>query len=624
MSLDMEWKIPNWPIVTVKDLNDEDATAFSRRKRAAEKIKVDEKRLKTVAKRMGMRADRLEEMMRRAETLHPDGLCWGYRALLPNTKLDYQRKAEEGKGKAGLFNASFVKYPDLRDKLSDWYFRGDKDNGNKPLRRMEIHRKWLEWLITQGHSVESWPFTVPDRGMRTLHRFFKALDDERPAAGVLSAVAVGVRSAFLSDATGKPINKAYRFLEGIQIDGHKIDAFGTVVIPQAFAPPLLIQLQDVWMVDIVCETGPPLGCMVALTGNYNADDVKICVARALGLIDVPVGEEIKWLPAHYLPELKWIAFDKISMDRALAHQADDLHAALCGNLNAEILFDRAHDPKKRPHVEAFHSLLEERGFRLLPTGYRMSPGKWDKDHAVKLAKQRRITVEDLDEVLKRATLNALTRPIVQYEGQSHLDFLTHMVRERKSWIRKVPDFLQEPASVLRITFDPMVRGPIKKGRRAHVNVANAEYRGDIISAGGAFIGQRIHCEGNVLDARTLVAFLDNRKVDVLYAQSPWDKSPHSYTTRTRAVREFRKAKIRFNRHGDAVQQYLEALRARVAEAPDKRTQARYAKEHERVERELKDAAKAAGEPAPTLLPSAPPQPKIVRIPIKSNAKAILG
>ena len=587
----MTFRIVGWPIVDVKELRADDQPCFNKRKLAMELRVVDGKSPSKVNKRTGIRPADQDYLLERCRTLASDGLPWGYRALAPNRKLKYERQSEEGEGKAGLFQKLLKDHPEIKEKIHLWQDVGYEDPPRvfHHLTGRELRLKFLGLCTTAGIRDGQYPFTTQDQGLRSLQRYMRGRANAKPKIALINEVSEANMTAFLTDSFGTPSLKASRFLAQTQLDGYRIDAFGTVLLRTASGMFKRVPLDDSWLVSMICGgKKTPLGAALALSGNYNEGEVQECIATAMGVANLPKGNEEKWLPVHYFPELAWLAWDEMSLDRALAHRANDLFYVTTQIINAQMTFDEAHTPKKRGVIESLHAWLKQKGFVLMPNGYRQNPARFKRDAAIAAAMKMEITAEDLMDGVKAAFREHLTRPRPEHAGASELDYLRFLLNEPGTMVRKVPEFLRDPINILRYSFKATVRGGIKQGKRCHINHIGAEYRGDILSSTLHWLGRELQFVGNRLDGRYAIAYDNGEQIDVVRAQSPWDKSPHSYALRQRAIHQFHKAKLKFDIYGDGVQQFHDRLVERAASGDSKQSR-RAAKEVARIDWELRRA-----------------------------------
>ena len=619
--------VEGWTDFDVEGISEEHRPSFLQRRRAVEMYLIDKKRPKEISGETGIRATKLKKYVDKAESLDEDGNPWGYRALVPYAvRLAYTRRttedaeALEGKGKAGLFEQLLEEHPDnLRKWLTDLFLNGVKlPNGKyKRVRRNEIPMRFLARCTELGISHTAYPFTSDSKAERSVYRFLKSIEEKNQVKVIEDIYGSAVAVAFETDSIGSSIWKPTRLFERVQLDGHRLDALGVVEIPTPSGNPIYIPLYDVWVLTLITREPPiALGHAICLTGNYNRYDVMRCVASAMGIRFAHDGIA-DFLPVHFLPELAWIAFDDIEVDRALAHRAMEVGEVLYNTFNSRVRFGEAHTPKKRPHVEQFYSELESRGIARLPSALKRGDRKKsNREEALKQALLHKITINDLEEMVRRSYFDALHKSKIRLSGGSQIEYLRWYLTECGDGLRRVPQVLQNRASVMRIVGKATVVGNPKDGKRPCLNWYYGEYRGPVISQSTAFLGKELTLVGDPDDIRVLRAYLDDQLIDTVEVQSPWSMRPHSWETRRRAGAEFRRRKISLHRLLDAVTIYENMLVHRNTETPSRKS----AKELSRLQREA-EANKDNSQFVPTEEADRPlPEPVI---PIRSGRKAII-
>lgn len=597
------FKISGWPIVNIEAIPKEGRGIFNRKRRAVELLKCSDKSPSQVSSATGVKPSQQRRLLERCETLHPDGHPWGYRAMLPNQKLCYKRRNPEGegsRGKSGLCKRLLTN-PAIRAAFNQLLTKGYEVRPGVyvKLKGARLYQEMRQILINNGVTKDQWPFTTADRGDRTFQRY---IADAKKGNRTVVVLAEGERSklaAVARESHGLPSSKVSRFLARVQLDGKMLGVFGTLLIPTASGMPRHVLAEDLWVVDMVGDDPTiPLAVVLALRGSYGEAEVLECIATAQGVINMPREGERPWLPVHFFPEMRYFALDKILLDRALAHRANDLAYVLGQVHNAWVQFDKAHVPQKRPHIESLHSYLRQRGYMLIPEAYWDNKGRYQRDKAIQKARKMEITLDVLWEAIQNVYRDYLMRPRPEHSGQSQMDYLRWYLSEEGTVIRKLPVVLQEPINVLRNSFTATVRKA--EGRVPHVNYMYGEYRGPVIGASEQWVGKKLNFVANTLDARTAIAFYGNKQIDVVKVQSPWNKSPHSFLTRQHAQREFMKAKLVFDRDGDAVLQYRDRCRHKVLS--DSEPGSTSVKELARVDREVRQG----GGPPMTADPVKPP------------------
>ena len=189
----------------------------------------------------------------------------------------------------------------------------------------------------------------------------------------------------------------------VLFDGHRIDAIfvlqlrdGTFVeLPRAW----LLVVQDVASFAI-------LGYSICLRPEYSADDVLLCMKRAVMPWKRPeltvTGlryPENGGLPSEAIPSLAWSCWGEVWFDRGLSNMANVVRSELLECMGASVNFGPPRMPTRRSPVEKCFDLLEQAGFSKLPntTGRRAGDPRRARDPGAQ-AKRYRLTEQQLAEI----------------------------------------------------------------------------------------------------------------------------------------------------------------------------------------------------------------------------------
>ena len=114
-----------WPTVLLIDIENHQQTNFINRCKAVE-MYLSGDQLSKIEANTSIPKHKITPLFRRCLSLHSDGRIFGFRALIPNLKLNgYTRRANikhkfnEGQGgMSGVFDKLLTDYPDIEQKLT--------------------------------------------------------------------------------------------------------------------------------------------------------------------------------------------------------------------------------------------------------------------------------------------------------------------------------------------------------------------------------------------------------------------------------------------------------------------------------------------------------------------------
>lgn len=590
----------DWPGVLEEALPEEKRESFRKRMSAVCRRLDDCVTLSQAAEEYGFSREELHRLIKRCHQVHPDGRIWGFRALVPFVRVnDYTRQKpeikicrEEGKerGHAGLFKQLLGRHQELERSVVSLFLHGTttKRGIRRRLTKLEIHSHFVALCSDLGIARDEYPLNTRDKGKRALYRYFHEYEYNNQSAVLRYRYGEKVAISYEDDAVDQ-MPKVSRPFELVELDGHEISAKGIVEIDQFFGPKIYRPVKSAWL---VCaqeyESTAIVGYCFSLTGNYNANDVLRCVMSAMDPCEFDGDENYflekfdgRFLAVHFLPELSWVAWDTIALDRALQHRADHVRYVFVDVCNSVMKFSRAYRPKARPLIENLYKHIEDKVYKEIPSTGGAGPKDYrraNNPHAE--AVRYRVTTQELDLLARKYICDYNNAPKKKLGGISPIQFLSRRVSER-GFARRIPEVYRNRSSMLRFWDSRTVRGDPREGRRPHINFENGVYKGQVISRTRRYLGQDLEICGVVDDARVLTAYLNGVELDKLTVGPPWDKQPHSIETRRRAMEFFREANINQNGLHDAISTYHQMLSQRNIRHAD----TVLAKELARLERE---------------------------------------
>ncbi|MEX5684627.1 hypothetical protein [Pseudomonas silesiensis] len=553
-----------WEDVREDLLDAEDAATFKHRKQAVTRYLTGEP-LEQINVATGVGGNFLRKIINRCLTIAPDGLPYGYRALIKNRSIkDYVRNKKEclssgskNSGMAGILGQTFHRYAELQEALDAYILKVkvvSKDNKaevqskdkkkeielekfcNRP---KDVHKKFIELLKSYHHPETEWPFNTNFLGIRTITTYVKELQNAN-SEKVVRMNGDAAKIAHLSVGTGKVPLVGFRdFNDCWMIDSHTYDHICTIEILNDQGAPSFVPVTRLHVLLIL----EPLSraCVwyrVVYGGDVTANDISALVRQALSkVLPKPVEVIPNLAPdpgagfvAEMFPELAQSPPSFISLDNAWAHFGD----RVCIDLRKETgcAFDYG-APKKferRALIESrfgvFESVLSHRMRSTVGSG----PGKGRAKDAIEASIKFRITSDVLEHLtyVTFANFNVQSSEGLRFSNPKQV--IEHYLSKRDSHF--LPRVL--PADKLALLGTALVREKvfIRASPRPFINFEKVRYRFTNPDRVVQLIGQQIIIEVNESDIRGFNAFLLNGEpLGWMTAESYWGEQLHSRKTR---------------------------------------------------------------------------------------------
>jgi putative transposase len=148
-----------WPDVLRSQLSEKDREIYDMRRRAIELLILGMSR-KEIAKQTGVDRKSVLQFFKRCITTHPDGRLYGFRALIPNTRIaPYRRRKEfvETKvgtqaGASGAFGKFLRENPDIEEMIRRHVFQLSKRTRvyEGPVRIKSLHKRMIDMCRAKG------------------------------------------------------------------------------------------------------------------------------------------------------------------------------------------------------------------------------------------------------------------------------------------------------------------------------------------------------------------------------------------------------------------------------------------------------------------------------------------
>lgn len=252
--------IEAWPAACSDSLDLVQRERFERLLKAI-KLYAAGTRVIDIEERTGIRRTQLPGYLEKCLTAAPDGRIQGFRALLPYVRTaSYQRSAKENPkrreqhgGLTGLLSALLSRLPDVEQCFKNAIRQASKHKEVPPakLRKIDLHRMFLQTIREQGVTAKEWPFTTKHLGKRSIDKYVEDLLNRSFARSVHNWENQAAK-AHLSVGTGKncflTFDEPY---DAVEIDAYHIDAHLTVpfITPEGKEAELL--LERLWLIAVV-------------------------------------------------------------------------------------------------------------------------------------------------------------------------------------------------------------------------------------------------------------------------------------------------------------------------------------------------------------------------------------
>lgn len=578
-----EVDLQGWPVIDELALPPERGALYRRREHAI-RLYLEGATDAQIRAACGMcRVQTYRLLTERCLKPHPDGHVYGWRGLLPYTRVkSYDRKvplalnAWSG-GAAGALQWVFESPAGrgFEDKLRERILgkRAELEASRRP--RMVVFRWFLAELRERGFERRGeWPFNVEKRGYVTLARYIDRVLAGHPArARELAGGQEAVRKARAGDGTRRPPLAPF---ERVECDAHKLDTRMVVLVPSPHGGTEPRVIHRLWVVVLVeVASRAVLGYHLSLRRECAAEDVLRAVRCAL----MPwVPRDLQFsdaayvpgagLPSHRFPQLVGACWNEFSVDGALANICTRVESVLRDVVDARIV--KPQDPASyssrrskddRPFVESFFGHLAAGGFHRLATTTGSSPaGKRGADPDA-AAMATHFQFEYAQELLDTLIANYNATPHSGLGYRSPLGQLEQLMAA-DTWAPRLADqdAVRRLVGVRKLC---TLLGGVKTGRRPHFHFANARYSAEWLCLRTDLLGQAFWLQlDNEDDARyATVSTRQGLFLGAVRAAPPWHLTPHSLYVRA-AIRSLEKRRLlHLATSGDAVEaliQYAEA------------------------------------------------------------------
>lgn len=570
--------LSNWPTVLFDNLPPDEQEIFLRRKKAVEMYIRNEKMVKDIAEITSLSRHEVQRLVNRCLSDDGEGKIWGYRALIPQKRVGSYKRVQTLKqsntGMAEKYTGAFKQlldtYPELTDKIIDYYLQRRKDIIiENHISVKFLHSYFVKTCRSIGIQLNEYPFTTNDMGRRSLHRFVKRLEDlyfSKVAQRYGDEAGRHARTTGRGEQNYPMITRPY---ERVQFDGHRIDAILSITHTTPQGDEITEILDRIWLLVIIdVATTAIIGYHLCINREYSSSDVLHCIKNAIvpkKMMEFKIPglsyPEGMGYPSLVIEETEWALWDEFYYDNAKANLAGIVIDRLTHIVGCSINAGPVNMPERRPLVERFFRFIEDNEYHRLPSTTGSSPDDPKRKSPEKKAIQYRISVEELQELtevfIARYNLSG-------HAGSNNLSPLECMQQriQKGNFPRVMPPEQQNEVLFFLKKEQRNVVGDIKTGRRPYINYEGVEYRNDVLSRSPNLIGTTLSLMVNIEDIRIIRAYLpDGSEFGLLTATGKWGIRAHSLKTRKVINRLRSQKEIEITAMDDPIdvyQRYLES------------------------------------------------------------------
>lgn len=518
--------------------------------------------LATIAHTTGLRRQQLSRLLARCQTIAPDGRIYGYRALLPGTRVKpYTRSApvvhargDGSGGCAGALTRLFEQYPGLERFILDEFLPSTPRRKEQHARiTMEnLHGKVITWLKERGLTDEQWPLNTQNEGLESLRRYCNGLLHTNEMRWMKARAGA---NAAMRNSIGRgvqPVFTPLRPFTAVQLDFHKVDAASIITITNSFGVDIDVPLPR-WHIGLLIEERLELilGVVIALEKTPSSDSVLETIECAL----VPVAEQVtgcglaigmngKVFPNQVHDQLRAQGFGILRMDNGWSNTAIDVIDNVIDVVGCAVNFGPVRAWWSRDAIERVFGQMTRAALQCSPSTYGSGPADTRRDKPEQTAVKLQIRLSDLVRALESVIMkhnNDRTEALGM--GGPLPSLVASMNKPNGLFVRApIPDADRDAAAgaslVLYKTVSAVVRGNRKKGVRPYVKIGRWRYTNPRIASDYSLIGSTLNCYCSIRDARLVHAISLSRGEDLgrLVPPARWAHTQLSYGMRALTYR----------------------------------------------------------------------------------------
>lgn len=489
----------------------------------------------------------LRRQLNRCLQLDENGCLIGWYALWPHARINpYRRTAalpnssDLPRGTAGSFNAFLLAHPRIRAALEAAISLQEPGlaAGGKNTSRA-VFQAFIRACKQPSENITNndYPFCTKSYAKRTVQRFVKRyLEDNASKTGSWYGESA-VKRTRLGKGIKSPILSTQP-LDEIEIDAHRMDAVGVIIIP---GPRGLVRIpvERLWLIAAIDrQTHAAIGYSLATTIQPSAvhiEEAMVC-ANTPWTPKKSSFSRISYLPGAGLPcgiikELNNVRPARVTLDNAMQHFSGRIVNGLRRNLGCSIEWGEVGAWWHNHVIERFFKTLESYGFRGLSSSTGTGPQDPCRKDPVANAIKDGVEQSELIDLMDVLLSNYNATPSRPLGNQSPLELISsHINSVSEPWLPRIAPPVTYITPELGSTVEYVtVRGSLKTGRSPYIQCDEVEYNNTSLSKRYDLIGTKILLQINELDMRSILAFepKSGEALGVLTAGGRWSEIKHT-------------------------------------------------------------------------------------------------
>ena len=626
-----ELQIEHWPQVDARALDRASRQTFMLRRASVLAYAKGARSIEVV--QSGLDRKTLMRMIRRALQPHDDGRLWGWRALVPHTRVKTFERTLAPKvlvhtkaGNAGVFAQLLSRFPVLEASLRAELRPGAVElipsgTGVRLAGVKAAAERFRAKCRALGLTPRDYPLNQVDRAVRSLARTLRGwLDDDPQRAAAAASARVKPASALRR----LPERAALRAFDTVEFDAHKLDLRLKVVDIDPTGGEQVLEIERVWLLAVIdVATRCILGWTISLARECNRTHVLQTIGHAVipqsppeitlpGLRLFPEGGFV----SHSIEAARYACWRQIRLDNARAHLATSSLDVLCETLGCTADFGPAYEPDDRPFIERYFGTVVRTLSRRLPGSLRAS-----RHPQAALARLRSptdslrmlVTADELEEILAVAIWNYHGTPHSALGGATPLEVMRrhlHAMVDAEDGdlcaLRRLPELLRTHPALLQDPLQCLVRGNPARGERPYVTYMHVRYSSAQLAKSGRLHGKKLRVYSDPSDLRTLLAVTPEGEVlEPLLASSIWRHERHSLWLRREFFKARRMRMLDVDADDNPIEAFVQQRRQAARKKSGKKASKRAASDLARAQRDRRadPSADASHGAAPTGRPA---------------------
>ncbi|MEQ1561038.1 MAG: hypothetical protein ABL933_19170 [Methyloglobulus sp.] len=317
--------------------------------------------------------------------IHPDGLIYGWRGLIPSLRIKAYDRTKPfnidayGYGSAGVLQSVLNQHPEFRTSFEKYILRSfqkhELGEGKRP--RQKQWKWFLDQLRKLGYEQKNqWPFNTESMGYMTICKYINHVLDSNPKQAVRVLGGPDIEKKFIAgDGVDRPVNNIF---QRVEMDAHKIDGRFCVMMPTLdgdYHPKIIHRVWVIVIIEIVSRA--VLGYFLSMAKEVSKDDVLRTIKNALTpwqRRNITFSDEAyidgAAMPSGLSNHFVGICWDETSVDGALAETCKHVESVLDDVVGSKLIspesgYSSRRSKDDRPFIESYFRSLASRGFQKL-------------------------------------------------------------------------------------------------------------------------------------------------------------------------------------------------------------------------------------------------------------------